>query len=586
MEHAGGSLLRDGVILLGAGLGFVLLFRRLGLGATLGFLVAGAVVGPQMLGLIGDAESKLGVAELGITLLLFIVGLELNPTRLWRLKQDIFGLGLLQVVACGIAITAIIAIFAQFSIPAALALGLPLALSSTAQVLPMLQSSGRLRTPFGERAFSILLFQDLSIIPLITIIAAMSRNPADAAGPPGWMLVLYTIAAIVGLIAAGRFILRPLFRGIGNMGEREMFVFAALFTVIASAALMEALGLSTALGAFVAGVMLADSPYRHELEADVDPFRSILLGLFFLTIGMMLNLAAIAERPLFVLSMALALIATKTLVIFLIGLAFRMGWRAALALGVLLSQGGEFGFVLFAQATNAYLIAPEAASLFGAIITLSMATTPFLMFLTRRFREQPIARGVREGPKADGANAVIVGYGRFGQTVGQMLLAQDIPVTLIDTDIDMIDIAGEFGAKVYYGDGTRLDMLRQAGAADAEMILFCIDEDQITPALVEAVHEAFPNAAIYVRAYDRRALIKLKGSPAKLVVREVLESAVKMARAAMEDLGIDRSEIDRSEAMYRASDRERLRIQLEAGDLSAARAIVAAQQPWGKDRES
>ena len=585
MEHAAtGSLLRDGVILLGAGLAFVLLFRRLGLGATLGFLVAGAVVGPQVLGLVGDAESKLGVAELGITLLLFVVGLELNPTRLWRLKQDIFGLGLLQVAACGVAITAIIAIFAHFSVPAALALGLPLALSSTAQVLPMLQSSGRLRTPFGERAFSILLFQDLSIIPLITIIAAMSRNPADAAGPPGWILVLYTFAAVAGLIAAGRFILRPLFRGIGNMGEREMFVFAALFTVIASAALMEALGLSTALGAFVAGVMLADSPYRHELEADVDPFRSILLGLFFLTIGMMLNLEAIAERPLFVLSMALALIGTKTLAIFLIGLAFRMTWRSALALGVLLSQGGEFGFVLFAQATNAYLIAPDAASLFGAIITLSMATTPFLMSLTRRFREEPIVKDERDGPVADGANALIVGYGRFGQTVGQMLLAQNIPVTLIDTDIEMIDIAAEFGAKVYYGDGTRLDLLRQAGAAEAEMILFCADGEQVTAEVVEAVHEAFPNAAIYVRAFDRRGLIRLKNGPARLVVREVLESAVKMARAAMEGLGIDRADIDRAEDMYRARDKERLRIQLEANDVRAARALVAEQQPWGNDR--
>lgn len=585
MEHgAAGSLLRDGFILLGAGLGFVLLFRRLGLGATLGYLVAGAVVGPQLLGLVGDAESKLGVAELGITLLLFVVGLELNPTRLWKLKQDIFGLGLLQVVICGAAITAIIAVFVQFSIPAAFALGLPLALSSTAQVLPMLQSSGRLRTPFGERAFSILLFQDLSIIPLITIIAALSRNPADAAGPPGWMLILYTIGAVVGLIAAGRFLLRPLFRWIGNMGEREMFVFAALFTVIASAALMEALGLSTALGAFVAGVMLADSPYRHELEADVDPFRSILLGLFFLTIGMLLNLSAIAERPFFVLSMALALIATKTLVIFLVGLAFKMTWRSALALGLLLSQGGEFGFVLFAQATNAYLIAPDAASLFGAIITLSMATTPFLMSVTRRFREEPIVAQERDGPTADGANALIVGYGRFGQTVGQMLLTQDIPVTLIDTDIEMIDIAGEFGAKVYYGDGTRLDLLRQAGAAEAELILFCIDGEQVTPEVVEGVHEAFPNASIYVRAFDRRSLIKLKNGPAKLVVREVLESAVKMARAAMDGLGIDRADIDRAEDMYRARDKERLRIQVEAGDIRAARALVAEQQPWGNDR--
>ncbi len=565
------SLLRDGVILLGAGLGFVLLFRRLGLGATLGYLVAGAVVGPQMLGLVGDAESKMGIAELGITLLLFIVGLELNPSRLWRMKQDIFALGGIQVVACGLAITAILWGIARFSPAAALALGLPLALSSTAQVLPMLQSVGRLRTPFGERAFSILLFQDLSIIPLITIIAALSRNPADAAGPPGWLLVLYTVAAVAGLIAAGRFLLRPLFRGIGNMGEREMFVFAALFTVIASAALMQALGLSTALGAFVAGVMLADSPYRHELEADVEPFRSILLGLFFLTIGMMLDLSAIAERPLFVVAMAAALVATKTLVIFLVGLAFKMNWRGALALGLLLSQGGEFGFVLFAQAQHAYLIDPEAASLFGAIVTLSMATTPFLMMATRKIREAPVGKQERDGPVTDGANALIVGYGRFGQTVAQMLIANEVPVTLIDTDIEMIDVAGEFGAKVYYGDGTRLDLLRQAGAAEAELIMFCIDGDQIEPDTLEGVHEAFPNAAIYVRTFDRRGLVKLKGGPARGIVREVMESAVRMARLAMEGLGISQEDIDRAEDMYRARDKERLRAQYEAGgDMRAA----------------
>lgn len=583
MEHAAsGSLVRDGTILLGFGLVFVLLFRRLGLGATLGFLVAGALVGPQMLGLVGDAETKLGVAELGITLLLFIVGLELSPTRLWRLKEDIFGLGLIQVVACGVALVAILALAAKFSLAAALAVGMPLALSSTAQVLPMLQSAGRLRTPFGERAFSILLFQDLSIIPMITIIAAMSRNPAAVGGPSGWLLGLYTVLAVGGLVAAGRFILRPLFRLIGNLGEREMFVFAALFTVIAAAAVMEWLGLSTALGAFVAGVMLADSPYRHELEADVEPFRSILLGLFFLAVGMMLNLHAIAERPLFVLAMAAALIAAKAGIITLLGLAFRMSWRQALALGLLLSQGGEFGFVLLAQAQNAYLIAPEAASLFGAIITLSMATTPFLMMFTRRFREEPLAADdARDGPRSDGANAIIVGYGRFGQTVGQMLMAQDIPVTLVDTDIEMIDIAAEFGSKVYYGDGTRLELLRQAGAAEAELILFCMDGDQLTPETLEAVHDAFPDAAIYVRAYDRRALVKLKPGPARAVVREVLESAIRMARLAMDGLGISPGDIDRAEQMYRARDRERLRIQVEAGDIRAARAMIAEQHPWG-----
>ena len=573
--HATESFITDMVWLLGAGLVFVLIFRRFGLGATLGYLVAGAVVGPQLLGLVGGAESKMDFAELGITLLLFLVGLELNPTRLWKLRQDIFGLGGLQVVLCGIAVSAVVWQIARFSPTAALALGLPLALSSTAQVLPMLQSAGRLRTPFGERAFSILLFQDLSIVPLITIIAAMSRNPADAGGPPGWQLFLYTVVAVAGLILAGRFLLRPMFRLIGNLGEREMFVFAGLFTVIASSAIMGALGLSTALGAFIAGVMLADSPYRHELEADIEPFRSILLGLFFLAVGMMLDLGAIAQRPIFVLSMAAALIAVKTGIMMAIGLAFRMKWRQALALGLLLSQGGEFGFVLFAQAQSAFLIDPQAASLFGAIVTLSMATTPFLMMATRRFRAEPVQENQeRDGPTADGSNALIIGYGRFGQTVGQMLITQGIQVTLIDTDIEMIDVAGDFGAKVYYGDGTRIDMLRQAGAAEAELILFCIDGDQLSAELMDAVHEAFPTAAIFVRAYDRRAVLKLKRAPLNGVVREVMESAVKMARMAMIAVGVDQSEIDSTEDRYRANDRERLRVQHETGDLLAARDIM------------
>ncbi|MBN8807646.1 MAG: cation:proton antiporter [Sphingomonas sp.] len=575
----GESMLRDGVVMLGAGLVFVLLFRRLGLGATLGYLVAGAVIGPQALHLIGDAEGKIGVAELGITLLLFIVGLELNPSRLWKMKQDIFALGALQVMACGAAISAILHVAVGFSWQAAVVLGFPLALSSTAQVLPMLQSAGRLRTPFGERAFAILLFQDLSIVPLITLVTILSRNAADKQGPSGFLLFAYTVAAVVGLVLAGRYLLRPLFRVIGNLGEREMFIFAALFTVIAAAALMEYLHLSTALGAFVAGVMLADSPYRHELEADVEPFRSILLGLFFLAVGMMLDLHVIAERPVFVIGMAATLIAVKAAVVMVIGLAFRMNWRAALALGLLLSQGGEFGFVIFAQARGAYLIDPAAVSLFSAIVTLSMATTPFLMMATARIRRAPEVTGEREGPRADGANALIIGYGRFGQTVAQLLIAAGVPVTLIDTDIEMIDIAGEFGAKVYYGDGTRLDLLRQAGAHEAELILFCIDGDQLDGDLIEGVHEAFPAAAIFARTYDRRALIKLKGSPVSGVVREVMESAVKMGRMALEAIDVDHEQIDRAEDMYRARDKERLRAQYEAGDLRAARErIITADE--------
>ena len=304
-------LLSDGVLLLGAALLFVIIFRRFGLGAVLGYLVAGALVGPQGLGLVGGGESKLAIAEIGIVLLLFLVGLELHPARLWRLKRDIFALGLAQVVLCGSVLTAIIFYFTGFTWGAAIALGLPLALSSTAQVLPGLKSSGRINSPFGEKIFSILLFQDLSIVPLITIVAALSRNPADAGGPPGWMTAAYTVAAIAGLVLAGRFILRPLLSLVGRLGERELFVTVGLFTVLAAAALMHSLHLSTALGAFVAGVMLADSPYRHEIEADVEPFRSILLGLFFLAVGMVLDLATVAANPVFVIGMALILVATK-----------------------------------------------------------------------------------------------------------------------------------------------------------------------------------------------------------------------------------------------------------------------------------
>ena len=604
-EHATSSMLTDAVPMLGFALASVLVFRRLGLGATLGFLVAGALVGPYVFGLVHDAQGKLDIAELGIALLLFLVGLELSPSRLWRMRKDIFALGTLQVVLCGLAIIGVVAIGTDISTQAVIALGLPLALSSTAQVLPLLQSAGRLRTPLGEKAFAILLFQDLSLIPLITIISTMSRNPESAKpvqltewiahlfnapslleATPGWLLALYTLAAIIGLVALGRYALRPLFTLIGNLGEREMFVFAGLFTVIAASALMVWLGLSAALGAFVAGVMLADSPYRHELEADVEPFRSILLGLFFLAIGMTLNLPAIVANPLFVVGMALAVIVVKAGIIMGLGMLFGMKRRPAFALGVLLSQGGEFGFVLFAQAQAAMLVESEAASLFGAIVTLSMATTPFLMMLTQKLRAEPepSAEGM-EGPNHDGSNAIVVGYGRFGQTVAQMLIAQKIPVTLVDTDVEMIRVAGDFGMKVYYGDGTRIDILRQAGAADAELLLFCQDGDTLETELLEAIHHAFPKATIFVRAYDRRSVMKMKGAPVAGIIREMMESAVMMARMAMDAVGVDGQEIDRTEAEYRKRDQARLQLQKESGDIRAGRdgmltqaSLAAAQE--------
>jgi glutathione-regulated potassium-efflux system protein KefB len=570
-------VLRDGLIMLGAALAFVLLFRRLGLGAVLGYLVAGALIGPDGLGLVGAPEQVLHIADFGIVLLLFLVGLELHPNRLWRLKHDIFGLGLLQVTATGLALTALVHFATGFSWAASLAIGLPLALSSTAQVLPSLRADGSINTPSGERAFSILLFQDLSIVPLITITAALSRAPVDPDVPPGWQMAGYTVAAIAGLILAGRFLINPLFRLVGRVSERELFIVAGLFIVLASAAVMEALHLSTALGAFIAGVMLADSPYRHELEADIDPFRSILLGMFFLAVGMMLDLDAITDRPLFVIGMAAALIAVKAGVLFALAKAFRMQTRRALKLGLLLSQGGEFGFVLFAAAQRSLLIAPEAASLFGAIVTVSMASTPLLMmfndWLDRR-RSRGEGAGL-DGPEHSATtDAIVVGYGRFGQTVSQMLMAKGLTVTLIDSKPSQIEIAGTFGAKVYYGDGTRLDLLRLAGAADVRALLFCIDGDPLTARKLEPILEAFPQAAVFVRAFDRRHLMELAPLDLKCTVREVFESAVSMGREALSLFCIDADEVDRVEREYRDRDLVRLESQTASGDLHAGKQSI------------
>lgn len=576
-EHASsahgatGELLFDGFVLLGAALAFVLAFRKLGLGAVLGYLLAGVAIGPFGLNLFGDGEAMLSVAEIGIVLLLFLVGLELAPARLWRLRKEIFGLGLLQVTLCGIAAVGLVLAGTNFTLAAAIAIGLPLGLSSTAQVLPLLQSDGRLRTPSGERTFSILLFQDLSIVPLLTIVAALSRAPADPGAPPGWLLAVYALLAIVGLVLAGRYILNPILRIVGRIAERELFIVAGLFTVFAAGALMDSLGLSTALGAFVAGVMLADSPYRHELEADIDPFRSILLGLFFLSVGMMLDIGAIVTRPFFVVGMALALVATKLLIIFLLAKAFRMETRPALAMGMLLSQGGEFAFVLFTEAQRALLISESAASLFGAVVTVSMATTPFLMLLSRRFGGvKNVARDDLDGPAgAEPSGAIVVGHGRFGQTVAQILRGAGVSVTLIDSKPDQIDVSGEFGRKVYYGNGTRVDLLREAGADEAELLLFCQDGNIFDADQLEPIRHAFPEAQIFVRAFDRRHALAIGSASVDGVYREVFESAVSMARDALEKLDFDTPTIENAEEEFRELDRKLFDRQAEEGDLQA-----------------
>jgi voltage-gated potassium channel Kch len=400
----------------------------------------------------------------------------------------------------------------------------------------------------------------------------MARTPPDPSAPVGWTLALYTVLAVAGLVVVGRLVLNPLFRLVGRLGERELFVVAGLFTVIGAAAVMHTLHLSTALGAFVAGVMLAESPYRHELESDVEPFRSILLGLFFLSVGMLLDLHMIAARPLFAIGIAVSVIATKTIIITLIDRTFGSKWQNSIRLGLLLSQAGEFGFVLFAQATAARLILPEAASLFGAVVTLSMATTPFLMRFIDWTEHREVRRTDLEGPEeSPQTSAIVVGYGRFGQTVAQMMMAKGIGVTLIDKKPAQIELSGEFGTKVYYGDGLRLDLLRAAGAETARVIAFCNDNEagELTAEAIGAVLDAFPQAAVMVRAYDRLHLIELDDLDIAFAEREMFESAITMGKAALRASGVAPAEIDRVEREYRMRDCERLERQAKTGDIKA-----------------
>jgi len=407
---------------------------------------------------------------------------------------------------------------------------------------------------------------------MITIIAAMSRVPLDPNAPGGWTLALYTVGAIAALWLAGRFVLSPLFRLIGRLGERELFIVAGLFAVVGSSALMHLLGLSVALGAFVAGVMLADSPYRHELEGDVEPFRSILLGLFFLSVGMLLDLKTIAAQPLMIIGLAASVILIKCLIIASLARTFGNVWPRSIRLGLLLSQAGEFGFVLFAQAAAARLILPEAASLFGAVVTISMAATPFLMRLTDWLErlEQTSTEDLDGPDKSPDSSVIVVGYGRFGQTPAQMLMAKGIGVTIIDKKPEMIEAAERFGVKVYFGDGMRVDILRLAGAETAKAILFCNDKDSgLTREGLKRVLEAFPQAAVLVRAFDRIHLLSFDGLDLAFAQREMFESAVKMGRAALEILGIDEEEVDRVDFEYRLRDCERLERQSETGDIRA-----------------
>lgn len=576
------GLLRDIVVYLAAAVVVVPLFVRARLGAVLGYLAAGILIGPSVLGLVTDAEQTLHFAEFGIVLLLFVIGLELQLPRLWAMRRDIFGLGLLQVVLCGLGLTVLLLGLTGLTWEAALVVGLPLGLSSTALVMQLLNERRLTATPFGERSFAVLLFQDLAIVPLLTIVAALSRAPV-ADPEPGWLIAAKTVGALAFLVVVGRYGLPRLFRIIGTLGAREAFVAAALLSVMGSALLMASLGLSMALGAFVAGVMLAESPYRHALEADIEPFRGLMLGLFFIAIGMTLDLAVVAANWGLILALVVGVLAVKTAIIAVLARGFGTEWRPSLKMGVLLAQGGEFGFVLFAEAERGMLISHSAAQLFGAVVTLSMVLTPLLFGLAGRYLALADAPGQPGGPvlagsEQQGGHVVLVGSGRVGQVIAQMLRARGVAVTAIDLDAELIDVTARFGNTVFWGDGTRLDILRTAGIGSASALVFAMDGAWDPKAVLAPIRSEWPELPIIARAFDRVHTIALRQAGVEHVTRETLESAVAMGRDVLDVLGTPATQIDAIEAEYRRRDAERLDLQVISGDLmSGADNIIRGQ---------
>ena len=562
------------VALLAAGVIAAPVFKRLGLGSVLGYLLAGVAIGPFGLGLFSEPETILHVAELGVVMFLFVIGLEMVPSRLWGLRKQIFGVGALQVCVCAGLLTALGILFGYS--PAVSFIGaMGFTLTSTAVVIQILSERGDTSTRFGQNAVSILLFEDLAIVPLLAIVALLAPVTTAVTTGERWEQVALALGALAALIVAGRYLLNPLFHVLARAEAREVMTAAALLVVLGAALLMEEGGLSMAMGAFVAGVMLSESIFRHELEADIEPFRGILLGLFFIAVGMSLDLPLVIREWQIVVLGTLAYMFVKAGGIYAVARLLRASHRDAIYRTALFAQGGEFAFVLFAEALDEGVIDAAANSAFTAIVILSMALTPLLVIALRFIpdaAEEPSMDGVQV---ADGleARALVIGFGRFGQVVSQHLLLRGIDVSIIEKDTEMIRAATEFGFKVYYGDGTRLDVLRTSGAGRAEAILVCVDKVETANRIVELANAEFPLAKLYVRAYDRTHTLHLLKEGVEFQIRETLESAMALGEQALIGLGVPPDEAREVTDDARRRDAERLELQI-AGGTYAGRELL------------
>ncbi len=566
------------VALLGAAVIAVPIFKRLGLGAVLGYLFAGLIIGPSVIGVFKDANAVLSVAELGVVMLLFVIGLELQPSRLWGLRRDIFGLGLTQVLLCS-AIIAAVGIAFGVDVKVAVVAAMGMALSSTAFVMQILEERGDTNEPYGRKTFAMLLMQDMMIVPLLAAVAFLSPG-GEESSVPAWVQILTAVAAVAAVIFAARYLLNPLFRLFASARAREIMTAAALLAVLGAAYAMQAGGLSMGLGAFLAGVALSESNFRHQLEADIEPFRGLLLGLFFMAVGMSIDLTLVVEHWALIVAIVIGFMTLKAAGIYIAARVFRSDHRDSVRMALMLAQGGEFAFVLYSAAADASVIDAETSAILTAAVIISMVLTPAAVLLLKKLVpvEPPSLDGVTVADGLSGT-ALMIGFGRFGQIASQFLLARSIDVTIIDSDPDMIRSAQSFGFKIYYGDGTRRDVLIAAGAEKAEIICVCIDDKKAASAIVDVVKESFGFAKLYVRSYDRGHSLQLLRKGIDFEIRETVMSAMTLGEAALIGLGFSKEEAAETAIAVRQRDLARLQAQLLEGHINAGDNLMFQQGP-------
>jgi CPA2 family monovalent cation:H+ antiporter-2/glutathione-regulated potassium-efflux system protein KefB len=566
------------VVLLAAAVVAVPLFKRLGLGSVLGYLAAGLAIGPFGIGLFSDPQAILHVAELGVVMFLFVIGLEMQPSRLWAMRGEIFGLGLAQVGSAIILLT-FVGLALGYPVAVSFVAGTGFVLTSTAIAMQMLDERNALGQPRGRRVVAILLLEDLAIVPLLALVAFLAPGGEAVSTADRFVAIAIGLGAILGLIVAGRYLLDPMFRLLGRTKAREVMTAAALLVVLGSALLMQLAGLSMAMGAFLAGVLLSESSFRHQLEADVEPFRGVLLGLFFLGVGMALDLDIVAANAGLIAISVAAYMTLKMIAIYVVARMFRHERGEAIERAVLMAQGGEFAFVLYAAAVGVGIIDGEANAILTAIIIVSMVLTPLMVILHDRFlpKVAPSIEGL-EIPHDLRASALIIGFGRFGQIVSQPLIAQNCSLSLIDTDTIAIREAEAFGFKIYYGDGTRLDILHAAGAHAAKLIVVAVDDRDTSNRIVELIRAEFPNTRLFVRAFDREHAAELNRAGVTYQIRETFESALLLAEEALRAMEVDEETIADLMEDTRRRDAERLIIET-AEDIYASRHLIRGNMP-------